>query len=136
MSKFKELVKSICRRFKLSHAVINIVIVDSNRIRKLNRKFLNHRNNTDCLSFDLSEDGKKSPAFFELVVNAELAATKAKLLGHRFESELALYIAHSMLHNLGFDDSRRDDAEKMHRAENLILRQLGFEEVYNIKPVS
>ena len=133
LSKLKKLVKSICRRFKISRAVINIVIVDNARIRKLNRRFLNRRNNTDCLSFDLSEKGKNSPVFFELAVNAELAAIKAKLLGHRFESELALYIVHSMLHNLGFNDSCINEAKKMHRTEDRILQQSGFGAVYNKK---
>jgi ssRNA-specific RNase YbeY (16S rRNA maturation enzyme) len=36
-----------------------------------------------------------------------------------------------MLHNLGFDDSTPEQAEKIHSAEDEILRQFGYGAVYN-----
>jgi probable rRNA maturation factor len=129
--KLQELVKTICRRFDLSKAVISIAIVDNVRMRKLNRKFLGRDSNTDCLSFDLSDgDGHQPNRSFELIVNGELAITEALLRGHRTEAELALYVTHSMLHNLGFDDSTQEQAKKMHDAEDEILRQFGYAAVY------
>ena len=47
------------------------------------------------------------------------------------EAELALYITHGLLHNLGFDDSTEMQAKKMHDTEDEILRQSGFGLVYN-----
>jgi len=86
------------------------------------------------LSFDLSEgDGHQSKRSFELVINGELAIEEAELRGHSAEAELALYLTHSMLHNLGFDDSTQEQARKMHDAEDEILRQLGYGVVYNKK---
>jgi probable rRNA maturation factor len=79
----------------------------------------------------LSGDKKNSAKSFELVVNGETAVRQAKLRGHSSEAELALYITHGLLHNLGFDDSTKKKAEKMHSTEDKILRQFGYGPVYN-----
>lgn len=130
LSKLKKLVKAICNRFKLSRATISVAIVDDSEIIKLNSQFLNKNTVTDCLSFDLSEDDSK---LFELVVNGEMAVRQAKLRGYETQAELALYITHSLLHQLGFDDLTAEQAKEMHKAENKILQQQGYNSVYNSK---
>jgi probable rRNA maturation factor len=130
-SKLKKLVKVICNRFKLSKATISIAIVDNAQIQKLNKQFLNKDRPTDCLSFNLSDKKTNSVKSFELVVNAEMAVRYAKLRDHSSEAELALYITHGLLHNLGFDDSTQKKAEKMHNIEDQILQQLGYGPIYN-----
>ena len=132
VGKIKELVKTICHRFGLSKAVISIAILDDAEVRQLNRQFLGRDFSTDCLSFDLSGgDEPQSTRSFELIVNGELAVKEAQLRGHCSQAELALYVTHSMLHNLGFDDSTPKQAKKMHDAEDEILRQFGYGAVYN-----
>ena len=128
-SKLKELVKSVCKRFKLSKVTVSIAIGDDDEIRRLNKRFLNRKGTSDCLSFDLSDD--KERRLFELVVNGEAAVREAKRRGHSPEAELALYITHALLHNLGFDDSTQTKAKKMHETENEILQQFGYGFVYN-----
>jgi len=127
----KKLVKNICARFNLSRAVISLVIVGDAQIRKLNKRFLNRNCSTDCLSFDLSDNGPDRVKSIELIVNAQMAARQAKLRRHSTEAELALYITHALLHNLGFDDSAKPKAKKMHDTEDKILQQLGYGLVYN-----
>ena len=65
------------------------------------------------------------------MVNAELAARQADKRGHSTEEELALYITHGLLHQLGFDDLCPEDAEKMHDTEDAILQKLGFGIIYS-----
>jgi probable rRNA maturation factor len=142
-SKIKKLVRTICERFKLSNATVSIVIVDDIQMRKINSRFLNRKSTTDCLSFNLS-DGlefgssrrRREPErgkTFELVVNGELAIKEADLRGHSGEAELALYITHGLLHNLGFDDRSQNQAKRMHKIEDEILQQFGYGVVYNKK---
>ena len=131
LPRLKKLVEVICNRFKLSKATISIAIVDDTQIRKVNKQFLNQDIPTDCLSFNLSENDTNSVKSFELVVNAEMAVRQANLRGHSSEAELALYITHGLLHNLGFDDSTQKKAEKMHNIEDEHLQQLGYGPVYN-----
>jgi probable rRNA maturation factor len=127
LPRIKKLVRLTCKRFHLSNVTVSIAIVDNAQIRKINARFLNSRTATDCLSFDLSDEHKS----FELVVNGQLALKEAGLRGHGSEAELALYITHGLLHNLGFDDSTQKQAEKMHKMEDEILQQFGYGLVYN-----
>nr|QBM02907.1 endoribonuclease YbeY [uncultured archaeon] len=128
----KRLVKLICERFQPCNVMVSIAIVDDAQIRKINARYLNRKSATDCLSFDLSdEQASESDKSFELVVNGQLALKEAKLRGHNAEAELALYITHGLLHNLGFNDSTVKQAEKMHRMEDEILQQFGYGLVYN-----
>ena len=127
-----KLVRVICKRFHLANADISIVIVNNCRMRKINIEFLNHKNFTDCISFDLSEN-KKGLRLFELVVNGERAKAQARLRGHSASAELALYITHGLLHNLGFDDLQPKKAKIMHRLEDEILDAQGFGRVYDKK---
>jgi len=132
LSELRKLVKAVCNRFKLSKATVSIAIVDDAQIRELNKQFLNSKSATDCLSFDLSDDGvPQSPKLLELIVNGEMAVRQANLRGHSSEAELALYITHGLLHHLGFDDSTESQARKMHDMEDEILQQLGYGLVYN-----
>lgn len=125
------LVENICRKFRVHRADINILIGDDEKITELNKRFLKRKRTTDCISFDLS-DTEKARAF-DLVVNGEKAVREAGKRNITEQAELALYITHGLLHNLGFDDHNENSAEKMHRAEDEILKEHGFGTVYNIK---
>jgi probable rRNA maturation factor len=132
--KVKKLAKSLCKRFAghkpadIKHE-ISIAIVGDDEIRELNRQFLKSKAVTDCLSFDLSDD--EGPKIFDLIVNGEMAVRQANLRGHSSQAELALYITHGLLHNLGFDDSVKSRARKMHETEDEILQEFGYGPVYN-----
>jgi probable rRNA maturation factor len=130
--KLRKLVRTVCNRFGLANVTVSIAVVDNKRIRILNEKFLHRKAVTDCLAFDLSEY-KSNHRWFELVVNGERAVSEAAGRGHSVQAELALYVAHGLLHNLGFDDLLPSQAKKMHRMEDEILQQEGFGPVYDKK---
>ena len=135
MSGLRELVTTVCNRFgahtdRDAQYQISVAIVDDAEIKELNTRFLDHETTTDCLSFDLSDAGEKS-RIFELIVNGEMAVRQGGLRGHSSEAELALYVVHGLLHNLGFDDSTPGAARKMHETEDEILQELGYGSVYN-----
>jgi probable rRNA maturation factor len=127
----EQLVNSVCARFSLKKAVISIAVVDDERMYRLNEQFLKRKKNTDCLSFDLSEDQNLHEKCFEIIVNAEQAARCAGKTNHSPRTELALYITHGLLHQFGFDDRTCARAEEMHRTEEQILQQLGYNFAYN-----
>ena len=139
--KLKKLIKAVCNRFGRSEPAdagyqISLAIVDDVHIRKLSSRFLSRNATTDCLSFDLSdrdapETGASPLRVLEIVVNGQMAARQAERRGHSAEAELALYVTHGLLHQLGFDDATGEAARKMHEAEDDILQQLGYGPVYN-----
>jgi len=124
----EKLVKIVCRRFDLAGATVSIAIVGDRGFRAVNSRFRGSKSASDCLSFDLSEEGE---AYFELVVNGEMAVRQANLRKHSGEAELALYITHGLLHNLGFNDATETQARQMHRTEDEILQEAGYGAVYS-----
>jgi probable rRNA maturation factor len=134
LPRLRKLVKTICSRFSRSDIQyeINIVIVEDAEFRGLNRRFLKRKTTSDCLSFDLSDDKQPdSSKLLEIIVNGELAVKQANSFGHPDEAELALYVTHGLLHQLGFNDSTPSKARKMHHIEDEILQQSGYGLVYN-----
>lgn len=131
-SELETLVRAICEKFGLSGATISVGVVDDDRISELNRQFLDHEGTTDSLSFDLSDgDDPDEPRVFDLIVNGQMAAREAAERGHSPRAELALYVTHGLLHQLGFDDGTPEQARRMHETEDEILQHTGFGVVYN-----
>ncbi len=124
--RLKKMTVGICRQFGLSSAVVSVVVLDDESIRKANKRFLKKDAVTDVISFDLSDEGKAEKSF-ELVINGEKARKEGEGRGYRPEAELALYVVHGLLHNLGFDDSDEAKAEEMHRQEDEILQQFDYQ---------
>jgi probable rRNA maturation factor len=126
--RLKQLIRHICRTYEVTEVSIEIQIVSDKGIMKIHEQFLGSTETTDVISFDLSdEDGP----CFQLAVNVDMARRKSEELGHSVEAELALYITHGMLHNLGFDDAEPEQAKKMHETEDALLQELGFGIIYH-----
>jgi probable rRNA maturation factor len=127
--RLRKLVQQICRCFALDKAAINVAIVGDETIKKVNSEFLDRPQPTDVISFDLSDDHTAEQSY-DLLINAEEAARQSAKRGHSTEAELALYITHGLLHNLGFDDADETQSRKMHNMEDEILQQAGFGVIY------
>ena len=126
--RLKKMVRTVCQRFGVRQATISIAVLCDEAIHKINKQFLNRDSTTDVISFNLSETGKAKT--FEVVVNGRRAEHEAESRGHNAESELALYVLHGLLHNLGFDDASRQEAQRMHKTEDEILQQFGYGTVF------
>lgn len=131
-SRLRELISSICAEFGIAEATISLAVLDDNEMIRLNRIYKQRDHTTDCFSFDLSEETSPGMArFFEILVNGQKAIREAQVRGHDAQAELALYITHGLLHNLGFDDQNEAQAKLMHAREDEILQRFGYGVVYN-----
>lgn len=91
---------------------------------------------TDVLSFpafDIAKGDRPVPEpdtglvyLGDIVVSLERAARQAVEYGHARERELGYLTVHGVLHLLGYDHERPEDAETMRRAEEEILGALGL----------
>ena len=129
LGRLESVVRHVCAKFDVSRAVVEIQIVDDAQIAAVHQQFLNEPAVTDVISFDLTDDLEDQRSF-QVMVNAQMANRKADELGHTAQAELALYITHGLLHNLGFDDMDETEAKTMHRTEDALLEELGFGAVY------
>lgn len=122
-------VEAVLRRFRVRQATVTITIVGDEQMRQVHTQFLKKRSTTDVMSFDLTDEFETTRTF-EVVVNAERAARQGRKRKHSVEAELALYITHGLLHQLGFDDLEPELARRMHQTEDAILKKLGYGNVY------
>jgi len=130
LQRLETLVAGICHEFAVSDAFVQVSIVDDTAMTELHRQFLNQSAVTDVMSFDLSDEFE-SQRNFQIVVNLEQARRQAGRRGHSTEAELALYMTHGLLHQLGYDDVSGPQARAMHKKEDAILQNHGFGVIYH-----
>ena len=130
LQRLEALVQNICIEFNVLNVTIQISIVDDTGIIEVHQQFLNKNTTTDVISFDLSDEFETAKNF-QIIVNAEMANRQATKRGHNSEAELALYITHGMLHQLGYNDLEPEQARLMHEKEDAILQKNGFGVIYH-----
>jgi probable rRNA maturation factor len=98
---------------------LSIAFVTNAAIRKINRQFLKHDFATDVISFPLGTD-----LVGELVISAEFAVGEARKRKIPVEEELLRYVAHGILHLLGYDDHDPADRERMWKRQERELARI------------
>jgi probable rRNA maturation factor len=107
---------------------IGLAFVDNPTIHALNKRYLDHDEPTDVLSFPLGASGGGRLAG-EVVIGVEVAQAEAARRGHDVQAELALYVIHGLLHLCGYDDREPADAAIMRARERQYLRVLGLPDI-------
>lgn len=107
---------------------ISLAFVDNATIHRLNKRYLDHDEPTDVLSFPLSQPGAKKFEG-ELVLGAEVAQAQAQERGHPVDAELALYVIHGLLHLCGYDDHEDADRAAMRERERHYLKLLALPDI-------
>lgn len=107
---------------------LSLVLVCDSSIRALNRQWRRKDAATDVLSFPLGEaPGPVGGRLLgDIVISMDTARRAAKAHGESIEDELARYLAHGLLHLLGFDHRRRSEAKEMERMERRLLGRAGM----------
>jgi probable rRNA maturation factor len=121
-----------------TRAELSILLGDDELLRALNRKWRGIDTPTNVLSFPALETGQRVPPglprlmgdvvlAFETV--AAEAAAQAKPLAHH----LGHLVVHGVLHLLGWDHTRADEAERMEALETEALARLGVPDPYQAR---
>jgi probable rRNA maturation factor len=124
----RELTRTVLEGEGVRDAQISLAFVDNATIHQLNKRYLNHDEPTDVLSFPLSEPKARQLAG-ELVIGAEVALAQAQARGHDVQAELALYVIHGLLHLCGHDDTTPEAAAEMRARERHYLARAGLPDI-------
>ncbi len=124
----RQLARAVLDGEGVADAEISLAFVDNPTIHTLNKRYLDHDEPTDVLSFPMSEPGAKKLSG-ELVIGAEVALAQAQARGHDVHAELALYVIHGLLHLCGHDDKSPEAAKAMRARERHYLRELGLPDI-------
>ncbi len=117
-----------------SPAQVDILLVDDEAIRTLNREHRHIDKITDVLSFPLGENGvyDKDPqtgAYMlgDIVISVERAAAQAQQYEHSIQREMCFLTVHSMLHLLGYEhEGGGIRAMRMREREESVMNQIGL----------
>src|SRR5438034_7796295 len=108
----RHIVKSVLQGEDIPEAEVSLAFVDNPTIHQLNKRYLQHDEPTDVLSFPLSAANARKLEG-ELVIGTEVARAQAEARGHDVQAELALYVIHGLLHLCGLDDGTEAGAKAM-----------------------
>ncbi len=98
--------------FKIKKLEYNFV--DLKHMQSLNNSFLNHKNDTDIITFDYSE-GKTIIA--EVFISKEMMRDNAQKYVQSVENECIRLISHGLFHCLGYKDKSSEEKEIMRKKE-------------------
>ena len=99
---------------------LSIALVKRSEIIRINETFLQHEGATDVITFDYSD----KPLSAEIVICVDEALSQARSFGTTWQSELARYVVHGLLHLKGYDDHTATARRKMKQVEQKLLTQL------------
>lgn len=92
---------------------VDVMLVSDGRIAALHQQFMNIAGPTDVITFHHGE----------IFVSAETAKANARRYRTTPNAEIRLYIAHGILHLLGFDDTTPTAARMMAKTQERIVAQ-------------
>ena len=107
---------------------VTIAFVDNAHIHRLNKRFLDHDEPTDVLTFPDSDAGAKTLEG-EVVIGYDVAKEYANDRGHEWYVELLLYVIHGCLHLCGYDDSDELARREMRAKERDYLKKLQLPDI-------
>lgn len=96
---------------------INICFTNNVLIKKLNTEFLRANSATDVLAFNLSDKKIKKSVLADIAISTESAISNARIFKTAPRDELLLYVAHGILHILGFNDQSKAEIQLMRKKE-------------------
>ena len=98
--------------FKIKKLEYNFV--DLKQMQSLNNNFLNHKNDTDIITFDYSE-GKTIIA--EVFISKEMMRDNAQKYTQSVENECIRLVSHGLFHCLGYKDKSSEEKQIMRKKE-------------------
>jgi rRNA maturation RNase YbeY len=115
---------------------LGIHLVRAPEMARLNAKFLQHEGSTDVITFDYAENvlpasrrqsdlsaGCRKHVEGEIFICIDDAIAQAREFRTSWQSELARYVIHGVLHLRGFDDLQPAARRTMKREENRLLKK-------------
>ncbi len=120
--------RAFLRALDRREAELSVLLTTDRRLRALNRRWRDIDRATDVLSFPLSEPPGSGPLLGDVVISLDTAVRRARRDGRRVREELDRYLAHGLLHLLGFDHGRPAEARRMARREAELIRAEGLVE--------
>jgi len=143
-ARVRRLARCVVRRLKIrGPGELAITLIDTRRMRAVNRRFRRHDRATDVLSFrydgpstrpgGLARDvaprdtpvGLHERILGEILIAPREARRYARQHGVPYAQELSRYVIHGLLHWMGHDDRTPAQQRRMRHQEDRLLKSCG-----------
>lgn len=124
-----DVIKTTLRHEDASEAIVDVVFVDSNEIKRINKKYRQVDNVTDVISFALEDNHDVIPVRMLGTIYVCIPKMKEQAISyeHSEKRELSFLVCHGLLHLLGYDHTLSKEDEKiMFNLQNEILNSLNI----------
>lgn len=126
----KTFLENVAKDEKLDNGEFNVIIVDNEKIRQINKEYRNVDRETDVISFALEDDKtfviQDYRVLGDIYISIDKALEQAREYGHSFKREFSFLALHGLLHLLGYDHMEKDDEEVMFSKQEEVLAKYGI----------
>lgn len=107
---------------KPQQGIINLIVLDSEEMARMNEKFRGKTGPTDILTFSYySSSLKKNDTAGEIYLCLEKIKLYAKESWKTYKEQLEYIIIHGLTHLMGYDHENETDWQEMEKVENAIF---------------
>ncbi len=130
IKEINKLLEFALKYLKVNKVIFNVIIVDEEKIREINKNYRNKDSVTDVISFALEDDSTFIKTNFrvlgDIYICLKRAQDQALEYGHSFLRELSFLTIHGLLHLLGYDHMSKDEEKIMFELQERILDEYGI----------
>ena len=125
---FTELMEKVVKHLSIKDDfIVDVSIINNERIHEINRAYRNIDRPTDVISFAFFDDKEEKAiagvptSLGQILISYEKAEEQSKEYGHSLDREMSFLFVHGMLHLLGYDHMTPEDEKVMFSLQNEIL---------------
>ncbi len=130
IEKVKEIIKHALKKESLEDAIFNIIFVDNNYIRELNKNYRNIDKPTDVITFALEDEKDMITENIRVLGDIYISIDKAKEQAieykHSLTREISFLVVHGFYHLLGYDHIKEEDEKIMFEKQDELLNELNI----------
>ncbi len=126
ISELKKFVKFSVNELNIKDCYFNIIFVNNDYIKDLNKNYRNIDRETDVITFALEDDKtviSKVRVLGDIYISIDKAMSQAEEYGHSLKREISFLTIHGILHLLGYDHMNEKDEKKMFSLQDEILNK-------------
>ncbi len=117
---------------KLENVIFNVIIVDNDYIRKLNKTYRGLDKATDVITFALEDEKdmvslKNLRVLGDIYISIEKAESQSIEYGHSLARELSFLAVHGFYHLLGYDHMTKEEEKIMFAKQEAVLKACNIE---------
>lgn len=117
-------------KLNLKNVMFNVIIVDNEKIHKINKDYRNVDRETDVITFALEDNKlielKDIRVLGDIYISYDKVISQAKEYEHSIKREICFLAVHGLLHLLGYDHNNSVEEKEMFSLQKELLDSYGI----------